>query len=203
MLALPKPLSSNQLKVTPKPKTERNFGLSESSFQEMVSATKDGDHRFFERAFHAHFEDCIAYLRRKDQAEQSEAYDAVMEALLRFRDLLVAGKIRYGNLRYLLTLMARQELRRQRKRQGRFTTLPDLGLDLVNEAVELSEEDFSLLSRAFNSLGEECRELLRGFYYGKRTVKEIAKEAGRKAPAVRKQKSRCIATLRRYFYQTS
>lgn len=203
MLALPKPLLINQLKVTATPESERNFGLSREAFQEMVAATSDGNHRIFEQIFHSHFEDCMAYLRRKDQADQTEAYDAVMEALLRFRNLLVAGKVRYGNLRYLLTLMARQELGRQRKRQGRFTLLPDVGLDLVNEDAELSDEDFATLSRAFKSLGEDCRQLLRGFYYGRRTVKDIAEEEGRKAATVRKQKSRCIATLRRYFYQTS
>lgn len=203
MLALPKPITTNQLKVTPKAETERNFGLSEEAFHAMVSATIDGDQRFFEKVFHAHFEDCMAYLRRKDHASEAEAYDAVMEALLRFRDLLTAEKIRYGNLRYLLTLMARQELSRQRKRLGHITFLPDVGLDLVEEEAELSNEDFTTLSRAFKSLGEDCRELLRGFYYRRRTIKEMAEEENRKPATVRKQKSRCVALLRRYFYQTS
>jgi len=203
MLARSYPSKPPKLQAAHSVAVERNFGLSEPAFKEMHEALKEGDQRLFEQVFLCHFKDCVAYLCRKDQAEAQEAYDAVMEALLRFRDLLAAGKLTYGNLRYLFTRMARQELQRNRKRQGIFTSIPVTALDLPEEDIELCPEDFALLSRAFQSLGKDCRQLLRGFYYGRRSLKEIAAEEGRTDAAVRKQKSRCVATLRRYFHQIS
>jgi len=192
-----------QLSLSDTPVQDKNFGLSEPEFKKLLGSLGEGDHRLFEKVFLVHFEDCMNYLKRKDRAGHEDAYDATMDAYLHFRTLLLAGKVNYGNLRYLLTKMARQHFQRRQKRGQLFTEMPDFAHELKEEEVNISTEDYDLLSRAFKSLGSECRELLKAFYYARRSLKEIALDADRGAPAVRKQKSRCIATLKRYFNQLS
>ena len=182
---------------------EKNFGLTELEFNNLLIRLKEGDQRLFEEVFFVHFEDCMRYLKRKDRASHEDAYDATMDAYLHFRTLLIARKISYGNLRYLLTRMARQHFQRRQKKGQIFTELPDFASELAEEEADISTEDYDLLSRAFKSLGSNCRELLKAFYYARRSLKDIAHEEGRRAPAVRKQKSRCVETLKRHFNQLS
>lgn len=199
-LSLHQPLPVSLLRNSP---AEKNFGLSEDEFRQLAAALVRGDHRLFERVFLSHYEDCLNYLMRKDGLSHTEAYDHTMDTLLLFRDLIVAGKIRYGNLRYLFTRMARQAYLREQKKTDRTTGITEVCLEFAEEEPELSPEEFDLLSRAFRSLGKDCRELLRSFYFLRRNLKEIAIEEDRAPAAVRKQKSRCVAALRRYFYHIS
>ena len=181
----------------------KNFGLTEEAFNALKAALKDGDQRLYETIFLKHFQDCQLYLCHKDGATEQEAYDAVIETLLKFRMLLLTDKVRFGNLRYLFTLMARQQYRRTCKRQEIFTALPASASDIPEEDVQFSKEEFKLLSRAFDSLGKNCRDLLKAFYFSGTSLKNIAEESGRSPAAVRKQKSRCLSTLKKYFYHIS
>jgi hypothetical protein len=125
-----------------------------------------------------------------------------MEALLKFRQLVIENRISYGNLRYLLTLMARQEARREGKKSAKIVSLIQAGLDSTPDA-DLSNDDYDLLTKAFAQLGEECRHLLRDFYYNKRQLKAIALAVERTPESIRQQKSRCLALLRRYYHSMS
>lgn len=187
----------------PGSRVAKNFGLSEEEFIDLRAALKDGDQKLYERIFLVHFEACVAYLKKKDGATHEEAYDITMETLIRFRELLVAEKIGYDNLRYLFTRMARQCLFRTRRRQGIFSELADGETEILVEEEEFTKEEFDLLSRAFKSLGRDCKELLKAFYHQRRTLKSLAQEGNLSAPALRKRKSRCVATLRQYFYHIS
>lgn len=183
--------------------SKKNFGLTEAEFQRLSENLAQGDQRLFEQVFLAHYKECQNYLMHKDGLPYAEAYDLTMDTLLIFRDLIIAGKIRYGNLRYLFTRMARQAHLRRKKKNGHLTSMTDVCLEFPEDEPELTEEEFDLLGRAFKSLGEECRRLLRDHYYLRRSLKDIATEEDRAPATVRKQKSRCIATLRRYFYHIS
>lgn len=199
-LSLQQPLPVSLLKNSLQ---EKNFGLSEAEFKRLAQALSQGDQRLFERVFLAHYKECLQYLMRKDGLVYEEAYDLTMDTLLIFRDLIVAGKVRYGNLRYLFTRMARQAHLRGQKKTNHLTSLTEMCFELSEDEPELSREEFELLGRAFKSLGQDCRRLLRDFYYLRRTLKDIATEENRAPATLRKQKSRCVATLRRYFYHIS
>lgn len=158
----------------------------------------DGDNSLFEQVFLAHFADCRAFLIQKDSACPQAAYDASMEALIQLRHLITLKKIRYGNLRFLVTAMARQFLSRQRKKDDHFEPLPS-DFDLIDSDTTLEDDHFQVLKKAFALLGRDCRELLRSFYYCNTSLKDIAEESDRSAPAVRKQKSRCVKRLKYLF----
>ena len=178
----------------------KNFGLSPAEFEELRAALADGDQRLLEKVFLAHFEDCMKFLVSRDQVSKQVAYDATMAALTRFHDLILGGKLRYGNLRYLFTKMARQNYLQTSQRQRIFTALTDSAYDIPEEEPDFPDDAFGTMKRAFAMLGADCRELLRNYYYRERSLKNIAAAQGRGAPAVRKQKSRCVARLKRYFY---
>ncbi len=183
--------------------SEKNFGLTEAEFKQLANSLTQGDQRLFERVFLAHYKDCLNYLVRKDGLAHAEAYDLTMDTLLLFRDLIIAGKIRYGNLRYLFTRMARQAHLRGKKKKEHLTGMTNSCLEFPEDEPELSQEEFDILGRAFKSLGKECKHLLRAHYYLRRSLKDIATEEDRAPATVRKQKSRCVATLRRYFHHIS
>lgn len=179
---------------------EKNFGLSEQEFTDLLQSLREGDNRLYERIFLRHFEECRYYLCLYDGASPEAAYDIVMEVMLRFHDMLIAGKVRYGNLRYLFTLMAHQDYARAQKRTHRVGELRPELCELPDERIDFSQEEYDILYRAFRSLGRNCRELLEAFYFTRLTLRKVAEQQGREASAVRKQKSRCVAKLRKYFH---
>ena len=174
---------------------QKNFDLSEAEFNELREKLVRGDQHLFEHIFLQHFQKCLDYVIREDKAEEDVAYDATMDAFLTFRMKLVQGKINYGNLRFLLTRMARQHYYKRAKKET------SVGLDLIQNMIAdttfTSDTDaMELLQRGWSTLGEKCKQLLHAFYYLNRPMKEIASLSNRKPEALRKQKQRCIDQLR-------
>ena len=174
---------------------QKNFGLTEDAFAELRDKLNQGDQSLFEHVFLAHFKDCMAYVMREDGAAEDIAYDATMDAFLAFRDGVARRKISYGNLRFLLTRMARQYYYKKTKKEAT-SSLEDLKDLPVQPDVVLEESLLGLLEKAWKFLGEECKQLLRAFYHQGQSFKEIAIAKKRKEAALRKQKQRCIETLR-------
>lgn len=174
---------------------QKNFNLSEAGFNELREKLVKGDEQLFEHIFLQHFQDCLTFVIREDKAEEDVAYDATMDAFLTFRLKLTQGKINYGNLRFLLTRMARQHYYKRAKKEN------SVGLDLIQNMISdanfTSDADaMELLQRGWSTLGEKCKQLLHAFYYLGQPMKQIAARSDRKPEALRKQKQRCIDQLR-------
>lgn len=174
---------------------DKNFGLSEAEFDDLKNKCTAGDEQLFEHVFLKHFESCLAYVIREDKAAEDVAYDSVMDAFVTFRMKVARGKINYGNLRYLLTRMARQHYYKRAKKEA------DTPFEIVSDPGE--EPDFlldpsatELLQRGWKKLGVKCRELLHSFYYLNQELKDIAASTDRTPAALRKQKQRCVDELR-------
>ncbi|MFK8160889.1 MAG: RNA polymerase sigma factor [Lewinella sp.] len=178
----------------------RNFGLSKHDFLELTQTLRDGNEKLFELIFLRHFEQCIEYLKVNDDAQEVEAYDIVMETAVRFRELLLKGKIQYGNLRYLFTSMARQELRRTRIRNRKIYPMQIVNPRAPSESNVFDEEAYQILAKAIRQLGQECKHLLRMYYFLGQSLKDIAEDQDRTAASVRQQKRRCILQLRNVFF---
>lgn len=173
----------------------QNFNLTKERFNELLLQLRDGEEQLFEHVFLQHFTDCRAYLIREDGVPEDLAYDATMDAFLAFREYLGRGTITYGNLRYLLTRMARQHLY---KRMGRERSVPLDGAALpsLSDDPELESPQLDALRAGWKLLGDKCKSLLRRIYYCQQSMVEIARAEGRKEAAVRKQKGRCVGKLR-------
>jgi RNA polymerase sigma factor (sigma-70 family) len=175
---------------------ENNFGLTEHQFADLAAKLAQGDQRLFELAFLRHFTDCYNFLLQEDGAPADLAYDATMEALYNFRCKVEKGKIKYGNLRFLFTRMARQYYYK-RLRKENHTSIEEIRV-LIDEEEDVSfEEDaFILLRTAWLSLNDECKKLLHAFYYQESTLLEIASATAQGYAVVRKRKQRCVEKLR-------
>ena len=175
-----------------------NFDLSQDEFQQMLKALQNGDETLFEKVFLSHFKACSRFLEDRFNASPTDAYDASMEALLKFHQRLKDGKIRYGNLRYLFTQMAGQ-IYLKSKRSPQPQTLPD-NFDMVDESTaNFSKETLAIFAQAWQNLCGDCRGLLQAFYYEKTPLIEIARKIDKTDVALRKQKQRCLEKLRSVF----
>lgn len=177
-------------------KQMQNFGLTEEDFQEMISEMKNGNEILFEKVFLSQFENCITFLMNQSQVSHSQAYDATMDALLKFRKRLLQGKIAYGNMRFLFNRMATQLLLDSFKRK---TVLLDNTADIINETETDDEQIIEILEKAWNQLCNNCRHILELFYYQKIALKTLAQQIEKTEVAVRKQKQRCLDKLRLHF----
>lgn len=175
---------------------EKNFGLSLEDFERLVADLRQHDTRFFERVFLKQFEETRRYLMRTCGAPADAAYDATMDTLLAFRRRFVAGKLTYGNLRFLFTQMARQQWLRNRKADSGEL---DPAILPIQQPPRLEEEESQWLDEAWQALDAECRSILTRHYYGKMKLTAIAEQDGQPAATLRKRKERCVKKLRAYF----
>ena len=116
----------------------KNFGLTEATFNDLVSELEQGRETLFEQVFLTHFEDCVRYLINTYKATPEDAYDASMDAMVEFCKRLKTRQINYGNLRFLFTRMAGQIYLKWIKRQKRHTELHDL--EIQEAPVEIDDE---------------------------------------------------------------
>lgn len=175
----------------------QNFDLTEIQFNEMVEKLQNGDKTMFEWVFLSHFSACRTYLIKNYRANAEDAYDATMDTLLTFHRLLLENKVQYGNLRYLFTKMSTQVYLKSHKKQQRLGQ-QDTKVDLLAEE-EYDKESERQLAKAWDKLGEGCRRLLQAFYYDGKGLNVMAEELGKDHAAIRKQKQRCVDTLRVQF----
>ncbi|MFK8160891.1 MAG: RNA polymerase sigma factor [Lewinella sp.] len=176
----------------------KNFGLSHATFEELCEGLRKGeDQTLFEHIFIEHFEYCQQYLIREDQAPEHLAYDATMDALISFRNGLAKGSLRYGNLNWLLTRMARQHYYKLLRRPipVDLNDMPELAEP--EPAFEFSPELYAIFRHGWESLGEECRVLLRKIFYQDKSYQELAKNENKSQAVMRKRKQRCLIKLRK------
>jgi hypothetical protein len=72
----------------------------------MAEQLRSGDQQLFERIFLHHFKPCMQFLMHFKNYSHTNAYDATMNTLLEFRQMILEHKLTYGNLRYLFTRIA-------------------------------------------------------------------------------------------------
>ena len=178
---------------------EKNFGLTEGNFEALLQSLQAGEDTLYEQLFLSHFEDCLRFLQRQYRASYEDAYDATMETMLEFMKRLRAGKVAYGNLRFLFTQMAGQVYLKWIKKERHKGSLEGIELGEAPETVD--EETLQLLHRAWDGLCNNCQNLLRQFYYDGVALKAIAEGLEKTPAALRKQKQRCVEKLRALFAQ--
>lgn len=182
-------------------KAEKNLGLSESAFVELLDQLKKGNEMLFEEIFSGFFKKNLNVLKKKYSARHEDAYDCVMWAMLRMRQMLLDNKVTYGNLDNYFTRIAisRYVKLHTRKKEFATDTFPEL---IIIENNFIDDETLEILDKAWQQLGAPCRELLKGFYYDKVELKElteILKDTS--ASNTRKRKERCLKKLRQLFFQ--
>lgn len=175
--------------------SNNNFGLSEDEFLKLKAELQNGDEGLFEKVFLSHFKETLKHVTIKYNANPQEVYDACMEAILNFRSLIIQDKVHYGNLKYLFQTMAAQKYLKVMTRKKKISYQPTLP-EIIENQDNFSNEELEVLENAWSRLGRECQELLKlSFYEGKKS-QDIGLIFNKSAAAIRKQKERCVNTLR-------
>lgn len=182
---------------------DQNFGLTEEAFGKMSAELLAGDKTMFKLVFLAHFASCRDYLIVNYNASAEDAYDATMDTLVEFHHRLLDGKIRYGNLRYLFTKMATQIYQKTRRKNSKVGGLEDERIAAMADENAYDQEAENLLLKAWVKLGDGCQKILKAFYYDNTNLNVLAEEQGKDHAAMRKQKQRCVESLRLNFIRFS
>lgn len=159
---------------------KKNFGLSESEFDELVIALQKGDDELFEKIYLNHFEYCVRYLINQRGANYEDAYTCTMNTLLEIRKDLILGKVQYGNLAYFFTYRAGKKWSKVKEKNNRKLQVLSLeNVDIKDDKDILQElqtkEMAGFVEKSLASLGEECRQLLKLYYYEGLSWPKIAK----------------------------
>ena len=181
-------------------KNNKNLDLSETNFQDLLLQLQAGNETLFEKLFVGFFKRNLELLKRKYRAEHEDAYDCVMWAMLRMRQLLIENKVTYGNLNNYFTRMAVTKYIKSQTRKKEFATekLPESNID---EEQLVDKETLAILNKAWAQLGANCQDLLKGFYYDKIELKQLTEMLNDSSPAnTRKRKERCLKKLRQLFF---
>lgn len=192
----------SKLKTRKSPTTQRNFGLTEEDFCEMVSLMKDGNEKLFEKIFLSHFSECMNFLKTNYKINHSEAYDISMDTLLSFRKGLMKDKFRYGNLRFLFTRIATQKLIKEKRKTSKLAFIDEL-LEMEEKISVSNEEELKFLEQAWSKLDQKSQSILKLFYFDKMKLSEIADAQSKSHCAIRKQKERSIIALRKNYLKIS
>ena len=106
---------------------------------------------------------------------------------------------------YLYSVSRRLWLKRLQQ-LGKFVN----SIDNLEETISLGDdleihqkrnEEFEMMERALNSMGEPCKGILEGFYVKKMDMQSLAKEFGyTNADNAKNQKYKCLIRLKKLFF---
>ncbi|MFK8004938.1 MAG: RNA polymerase sigma factor [Saprospiraceae bacterium] len=181
--------------------TQKNIGLTEGKFNQLVHDLQNGNELLFEKIFVSFFKKNQNILKAKYNASHEDAYDCVMWALLRMRQMLIEGKISYGNLNnYFIRMSVTRYIKtNSRKKEYSMEIVPE---PEESEASTFDDETMTQLEKAWAKLGPPCKELLKGFYYDKLELKKLTEILNDSSTAnTRKRKERCLKKLRTFFFE--
>ncbi|MEL6636909.1 MAG: sigma-70 family RNA polymerase sigma factor [Bacteroidota bacterium] len=181
----------------------KNLGLRRGEFKNLLRRLQTGDEELIERVYLGQFKRCVQFLIHRCGGQYEEAYQCTMDALLEIRRDLLEERIYYGNLDFYFTKRAVGKLNklRSRRRQQIVEVTLD-GLDFAaEERIEseiAAEELRATIAEAFQKLCDDCRTILRQYYYEEQSFKAIAVQLQKSHAAIRKRATRCREQLRKY-----
>lgn len=187
---------------------QKNMGLTRQAFKDYVDQLKNGNEDLIEKVYLSHFEKCVRFLMFQFNSSYEDAYESSLDALFEIRKDLINDKIFYGNLAYYFTTRAKSKLYKANLK----TKLPLAsieGKEFVDDAsIEQSVHEDQLkqiIADALDQLCDDCRSIIKQYYYEELSFKEIALKMDKKHDAIRQEARRCRNKLRKYlgekFYQ--
>lgn len=190
-------------KVMKLPSLKENFGLSKADFCRAVDKLKNGDDSFFTNHMVHQLPESMRYLQYRFNLSNEDAYDICMNTFLEFRRKLLAGKITYGNLRYLFTRMCLNNFIDGESEKSKIASAINVFLGTEVEYEPVEEKFFQFLDKAIDLLPEDQKELLQEVYYSGKSLQTIADEQSLSYPNLRKKKERIIRKARALYLKTS
>ena len=183
-------------KIVKLPSEKDNFGLTISEFQISVENMRNGSDGFLLNSLAKQLPESMIFLQNKFRMSRSESYDACMETFLQFREKVLAGKIKYGNLRYLYTRMCVNTVLDSKRNSDKITTAVEqfqssIGLDAAD-----SELFFEQLDTVISQLTTDQRKLVNEIYFSDDKLEKIAEKLEISYSNLRKKKQRLLNLIK-------
>lgn len=177
--------------------------MGNAQLSRWLAELQDGDTSCLKTIFEEHAAYCIGLLKRNTNCSQEDAEDILVEAVMNFREKLLAGKIEYlTSLRnYLYTTCHNMYLaqhKKQSKQQEKTNDLQRYFLELMGaeEEAENKEELWKISVQALQSLGDKCKTIIESYYIEGLSMELVAKRLGlANANVAKVSKSRCLKQL--------
>ena len=173
-----------------------------------LAAIRENENEAIKQIYKLYREESIAWLNRTFRLEDNAAKDVFQMSVIILYDNVISGKLTSlsSELKtYLFSICKNKCLEIIRKNKKR-DKLPD-SLHMIKDYVlaeesenQLLEQKIDGLTKALNTIGDPCRQILQLFYYKKLDMGTITKLMKYKNTATTKNlKYKCIKRLQVYF----
>ncbi len=179
---------------------KQNFGLTETSFNQLLQALHKGNEDLMVHIYEYHINSSVSYLMREFRVSKDFAYDICMDTLIELRAKFLSDKVKYGNLKFLFTRMAQNNLVDWHKRQKKLDDCIREFLDLEDDSTD-TDQYLALLHQSIQLLDAEEEKLITALYLEDRNMKDLAEEYHISYSNLRKRKERVLKKLKKHFFR--
>jgi RNA polymerase sigma factor (sigma-70 family) len=179
---------------------------TDSKEQALLKGLAGNDRKAVETIYRAHYS-MIQTLVINNSGTSDDARDIFQEAIIVLYEKAKSGSFElHAQLKtYIYAVCRRLWLKKLALNQRFAGNLSNAAETIATEEdIELYEhrtEDFELMDRALQHLGEPCKELLESYYLRKKNMSEIAREFGyTNAENAKNQKYKCLMRLKKIFF---
>ena len=178
----------------------------DSNEQALLKGLAGNDRKAIESIYRAHYS-MIQTLIINNSGTSDDARDIFQEAIIVLYEKAKSGSFElHAQLKTYLYAVSRRlwlkKLAFNKRYSGDLANAPEsIATDDDIELYEHRSQDFELMERALQHLGEPCKELLEEYYIRKKNMSEIAKEFGyTNAENAKNQKYKCLMRLKKIFF---
>jgi RNA polymerase sigma factor (sigma-70 family) len=175
--------------------------------QALLKGLAQNDRKAIETIYKQHY-GLVQTLILNNSGTEEDAKDIFQEALIVLYEKSVSGNFELNCLikTYLYSVSRRLWLKRLQQ-QKRFSA----EIENIEEVVPVEEDleghekrnnDFQLMEKAMQGLGEPCKSLLESYYLQKKSMLEIAADFGyTNADNAKNQKYKCLMRLKKLYFE--
>jgi len=179
---------------------------TDSNEQALLKGLAANDRKSVESIYRNHYS-MIQTLIINNSGTSDDARDIFQEAIIVLYEKAKSGSFElHAQLKtYIYAVCRRLWLKRlvtYQRYSGDLANAPEsIATDDDIEMYEHRTQDFELMEKALQHLGEPCKELLESYYLKKKNMSEIAREFGyTNADNAKNQKYKCLIRLKKIFF---
>jgi RNA polymerase sigma factor (sigma-70 family) len=179
---------------------------TDSIEQALLKGLANNDRKAIETIYQNHYS-MIQTLVINNSGTSDDARDIFQEAIIVLYEKAKSGSFElHAQLKtYIYAVCRRLWLKKlmvSQRFSGDLANAPEtIATEDDIEIYEHRTEDFDLMDRALQHLGEPCKELLESYYLRKKNMSEIAREFGyTNADNAKNQKYKCLMRLKKIFF---
>ena len=179
---------------------------TDSNEQALLKGLAANDRKSVESIYRNHYS-MIQTLIINNSGTSDDARDIFQEAIIVLYEKAKSGSFElHAQLKtYIYAVCRRLWLKRlitYQRYSGDLANAPEsIATEDDIEMYEHRTQDFELMEKALQHLGEPCKELLESYYLKKKNMSEIAREFGyTNADNAKNQKYKCLIRLKKIFF---